>query len=126
MVAAGMEPLGTATIFLIVCLSCLVLSSIWKSGIWRKGKLPPGPFPLPIIGNALQLKAHHFPQALQKLSEKYGPVFTLHFGAERVVVLHGYEAIKEALIDRAEEFVARGKRPFGDKIRRGNGFTIEA
>ncbi|KAH0620185.1 hypothetical protein JD844_020191 [Phrynosoma platyrhinos] len=59
-----------------------------------------------------------------QLSEKYGSVFTLYFGAERVVVLHGYEAIKEALIDRADEFSARGKRPFGDKVTQRKGIVF--
>lgn len=61
-----------------------------------------------------------FPQ----LGEKYGPVFTLHFGAERVVILHGYEAVKEALIDRGEEFAARGSMPLGDRVNQGLGISM--
>ncbi|XP_042300703.1 cytochrome P450 2C19-like [Sceloporus undulatus] len=119
-----MEPLGTTTVLLIVCICCLVLSAIWKSRSHKKGKLPPGPPPLPIIGNALQLKTNHLDQTLSKLSEKYGPVYTLYFGVECVVVLHGYNAIKEALVDRGEEFAARGKLPIGDVVRKGQGIIF--
>ncbi|KAH0620183.1 hypothetical protein JD844_020189 [Phrynosoma platyrhinos] len=63
---AEMEPLGTVAVLLIICISCLLLSAIWKSRTWRKGKLPPGPTPLPFIGNALQLKTNHLDHALHK------------------------------------------------------------
>ncbi|XP_060613157.2 cytochrome P450 2C19-like [Anolis sagrei] len=119
-----MEALGTATLFLVVFISFLVFSVVWKSRALRKEKLPPGPTPLPIIGNILQLKANYLDQAIHKLSQKYGPVFTLYVGMERVVVLHGYDAVKEALIDRADEFSARGKLPLADKINKGKGIIF--
>ncbi|XP_066486704.1 cytochrome P450 2C29-like isoform X2 [Tiliqua scincoides] len=115
-----MEPLGAASVFLTIFLSCLVFLAAWRRSL-KTGKLPPGPAPLPILGNALQLKTNNLCQTLQELGEKYGPAFTLHFGAERVVALYGYEAIKEALIDRGEEFVARGSLPIADKLNRGLG-----
>uniref|UniRef100_A0A803TKM7 unspecific monooxygenase n=1 Tax=Anolis carolinensis TaxID=28377 RepID=A0A803TKM7_ANOCA len=113
-----MEALGITTLFLVVFISCLVFSAVWKSRM-KKEKLPPGPTPLPIIGNILQLKTNYLDQAIHKLSQKYGPVFTMYVGTERVVVLNGYDAVKEALIDRADEFSARGKLPLADKINKG-------
>ena len=41
-------------VVLVLCLSCLLLLSLWKQSS-GKGKLPPGPTPLPILGNILQL-----------------------------------------------------------------------
>uniref|UniRef100_A0A674JR60 Cytochrome P450 family 2 subfamily C member 8 n=1 Tax=Terrapene triunguis TaxID=2587831 RepID=A0A674JR60_9SAUR len=46
---------GAVTIFLALCLSCLLLLSVWKK-MHPGGKLPPGPTPLPFLGNLLQLK----------------------------------------------------------------------
>lgn len=43
-----------------------------------------------------------------QLQDRYGPVFSLHLGPKPVVVLCGYEAIKEALVDNAETFGGRG------------------
>lgn len=48
-------------------------------------------------------------------------MFTLYFGSERVVMLHGYQAVKKALIDRGDEFVSRGKVPVIDKLFKGLG-----
>uniref|UniRef100_A0A8D0BHM2 unspecific monooxygenase n=1 Tax=Salvator merianae TaxID=96440 RepID=A0A8D0BHM2_SALMN len=36
-------------------------------------------------------------------------------------VLHGYEAIKEALIDHGDEFIGRGSLPLADKLFKGQG-----
>lgn len=52
-----MELGGAVTIFLAICLSCLVLLSAWKK-MHQGGKLPPGPTPLPFLGNLLQLKTN--------------------------------------------------------------------
>lgn len=37
------------------------------------------------------------------------------------VVLHGYKAVKEALIDLGEEFSARGSFPLAERISKGHG-----
>ncbi|KAK7805790.1 hypothetical protein U0070_024081, partial [Myodes glareolus] len=80
----------------------------WNS---ERGKLPPGPTPLPIIGNIHQIDVKNIHQSFANFSKIYGPVFTLYFGMKPTVVLHGYEAIKEALISHGEEFSGRGKVP---------------
>jgi hypothetical protein len=53
-----------------------------------------------------------------KFSKVYGPVFTLYLGKKPAVVLHGYKAVKEALIDHGEEFAGRGTFPVADKFIR--------
>ena len=44
-----------------------------------------------------------------QLAERYGPVFTLYLGSQRTVVLHGYKAVKEVLLDYKNEFSGRGE-----------------
>nr|XP_060640769.1 cytochrome P450 2C20-like [Anolis sagrei ordinatus] len=120
-----MEPLGTCTALLVIgIISFLLLSAIWNSKMYRKGTMPPGPTPLPIVGNVLQLKGKHWDKAFSKFSEKYGPVFTLYLGTEPVVVLHGYEAIKEALVDQGNDFSDRPKLPLAEKARKGKGIIF--
>lgn len=46
---------------------------------------------------------------LSQLREKYGQVFTVYMGPRPVVILCGHEAVKEALVDRADEFSGRGE-----------------
>lgn len=58
---------------------------------------------------------------LFQISERYGPVCTVHFGPRRVVVLRGYDAVKEALVDQAEAFSGRGEHPVFDWLFQGYG-----
>ncbi|XP_073209099.1 cytochrome P450 2H2-like isoform X3 [Lepidochelys kempii] len=97
-----MEPLGATSVFLVICVSCLLFLSAWRK-VSGNGKLPPGPVAFPIIGNTLQLNMRNLPQSIHELSAKYGPVFTICLGSQRVVVLYGQEAVKEALIDQGDE-----------------------
>uniref|UniRef100_A0A8C3T8W7 Cytochrome P450 2G1 n=1 Tax=Chelydra serpentina TaxID=8475 RepID=A0A8C3T8W7_CHESE len=64
---------------------------------------------------------HPFPLQLR---DKYGPVFTVLLGSRRVVVLCGHEAVKEALVDHAEEFSGRGGMPTLDRIFHGYGVIL--
>uniref|UniRef100_A0A8C8TMI6 unspecific monooxygenase n=1 Tax=Peromyscus maniculatus bairdii TaxID=230844 RepID=A0A8C8TMI6_PERMB len=110
-------------IVLVLSLSCLLLLSLWRQSSER-GKLPPGPTPLPVIGNFLQIDVKDISQSLTNLSNVYGPVFTLYMGMEPTVVLHGYEAVKEALIDHGEEFAGRGSFPVAERITKGLGIIL--
>ncbi|KAG8552872.1 hypothetical protein GDO81_003118 [Engystomops pustulosus] len=114
-----MEIIGASTLLLIVCIVFIVLSITQAQKGKNKGKLPPGPTPLPILGNILQLDTKEVHKSLIKLSEKYGPVYTIHMGTDPVVVLCSCDAVKEALIDNAEEFSGRGHLPLLDKITSG-------
>ncbi|XP_043331866.1 cytochrome P450 2C9-like [Cervus canadensis] len=108
---------------LVLCLCCLLLLSLWKQSS-GKGKLPPGPTPLPILGNILQLYVKDISKSLTNLSKVYGPVFTLYFGMKPTVVLHGYEVVKEALIDLGEEFSRRGSYPVLQRATKGYGIAF--
>ncbi|XP_029475595.1 cytochrome P450 2G1-like isoform X1 [Rhinatrema bivittatum] len=105
-----MDAAAAQTLFLAGCLSCLLFFFIWRT-VHQRGNLPPGPTPLPILGNLLQIDTNGTSKALMKMSETYGPVFRLYFGPRLTVILCGYEVVKEALIDRGEEFGRRGKMP---------------
>ncbi|NXD49421.1 CP2K1 protein, partial [Corvus moneduloides] len=59
-----------------------------------------------------------------QLSKIYGNVFTVHFGPRRVVVLAGYETIKDALLNHAEEFGERAEIPIFRKMTQGNGIAF--
>ncbi|NXK08892.1 CP2CL protein, partial [Herpetotheres cachinnans] len=115
--------LGAATVVLLVCVACLLSFAAWR-GRSGKGKMPPGPSPLPILGNGLQVKPKNLAKTLQKLSEEYGSVFTVHLGFDPVVVLYGHDVVKEALVDRADEFAARGRMPIGDRANNGLGIIF--
>ncbi|XP_057633374.1 cytochrome P450 2C25-like isoform X3 [Chionomys nivalis] len=109
-----------AVVALVLSLCCLLLLSLWRQSSER-AKLPPGPTPLPVLGNFLQIDVKNVSQCLTNFSKIYGPVFTLYIGMKPTVVLHGYEAVKEALIDHGEEFAGRGSFPIAERVSKGLG-----
>ena len=70
-------------------------------------KLPPGPFPFPIIGNAHKLAADSRHVDLMELEKQYGKVFRLYLGSKLVVVVSGGNALKEVLVTKSAEFAGR-------------------
>ncbi|XP_028710945.1 cytochrome P450 2A8 [Peromyscus leucopus] len=120
MLASGMLLLAVLT-----CLSIMIIMSVWRQ---RRllGKMPPGPTPLPFIGNLLELDTEKFRDSLSKIREQYGPVFTIYLGSRPVVVLWGYDAVKEALIDQAEEFGGRGQQAFLNWFFKGYGVLLSS
>ncbi|XP_054827101.1 cytochrome P450 2H2-like [Eublepharis macularius] len=115
-----MEPWGASSISLLLCATCLFFLLAWRKASGNS-RLPPGPSPLPFLGNLLQLDTKNFPSSVEKLSQKYGPVFTIHLGSKRAVVLYGHEVVKEALLTQGDEFGGRGSSPIIDKTANGTG-----
>ncbi|MFT7810504.1 cytochrome P450 2F2-like [Arapaima gigas] len=73
----------------------------------RPKNFPPGPLPLPFFGNLQHLSLGNPIKNLEKLSERYGKVFSLYIGGKPAVVLNGFQAMKEAMITRAVDFAGR-------------------
>ncbi|XP_070843049.1 cytochrome P450 2K1-like isoform X1 [Chaetodon trifascialis] len=105
---------------LVVLLLIYLVSSLSFSSQEDK-KDPPGPKPLPLLGNLLQLDLGRTYKTLLELSKKYGSVFTVYFGPKKVVVLAGYKTVKEALVNHAEEFGDRDSMQIMDDHCQGHG-----
>ncbi|XP_004710401.1 cytochrome P450 2B4 [Echinops telfairi] len=84
-------------------------------------RLPPGPRPLPFLGNLLQMDRRGLLKSFLRFREKYGDVFTVYLGPRPVVMLCGTEAIREALVDQADAFAGRGKIATVEKTFQGYG-----
>uniref|UniRef100_A0A8C5WLP6 unspecific monooxygenase n=1 Tax=Leptobrachium leishanense TaxID=445787 RepID=A0A8C5WLP6_9ANUR len=88
-----MELFGVTALLLIIC-AVFILATIVRTRRQETARLPPGPTPLPILGNILQFSG----------KEKYGSVYTVYMGMERIVVLCGYDTVKSALIEHGDVF----------------------
>ncbi|EPY77315.1 hypothetical protein CB1_001276010 [Camelus ferus] len=88
------------------------------------GHLPPGPRPLPLLGNILQVDKKGLLKSFLKLQEKYGDVFTVYLGPRPVVVICGTDAVREALVDQAEAFSGRAQIAVVDSVFQGYGVVF--
>ncbi|XP_068105596.1 cytochrome P450 2F2-like [Hyperolius riggenbachi] len=101
----------SSTLLLLVILFVSYIFLTFLMALKERASLPPGPMPLPFIGNLLQIDTNDIGGALMKLKDKYGPIYTLYLGSKPGIVLCGYQAVKEALIDQHEQFADRGDYP---------------
>ncbi|KAF0030181.1 hypothetical protein F2P81_016912 [Scophthalmus maximus] len=110
----------------VVLAAALVAALLWLLSLKSRGhaRLPPGPSGLPVIGNLLQMDKRAPFKTMRKLSESYGPVLTVYLGRQRTVVLVGYDAVKEALVDQADDFTGRAPIPFLNRATKGYGLAI--
>ncbi|XP_065511194.1 cytochrome P450 2G1-like [Caloenas nicobarica] len=119
-----MELAGSLSFLLLFLLLLLLLLLLLGRGRRGGHPLPPGPPALPLLGNLLQLSPTRTLDGLLKLSEKYGPVFTVWLGTRRVLVLCGHAAVREALVDNAEAFAGRGRMPTLESTFHGHGVVF--
>uniref|UniRef100_A0A8C5Q350 Cytochrome P450 n=1 Tax=Leptobrachium leishanense TaxID=445787 RepID=A0A8C5Q350_9ANUR len=114
---------GDFTLLMVLCISCLFLFLGVKKYFWKNRNLPPGPRPLPILGNVLDLRGDYV-KTLKKFGRTYGDVCTIYLGSRPVIVVTGYKAVKEILIDRADDFLARGEMPSLDSYYKNYGVAF--
>ncbi|XP_053479605.1 cytochrome P450 1A1 [Ictalurus furcatus] len=101
-------PISVSESLVAIATICTVYLLLWVT----RTKIPeglqplPGPKPLPLIGNVLELGRNpHL--SLTAMSKHYGPVFQIQIGTRPVAVLGGSEVVRQALIKQGEEFSGR-------------------
>lgn len=87
----------TIVLLLSIVLTCTyVLTATLYRRKSATSRLPPGPYPFPIIGNIFQLGSHPH-QTLTNLSQTYGPLMSLKLGTVTTIVVSSPKIAKEML-----------------------------
>ncbi|XP_069832035.1 cytochrome P450 2K6-like [Dendropsophus ebraccatus] len=111
--------------YFVLVLTLLYILNVLKS--WNKNDVrnyPPGPRCLPLIGNLHQMDLRKLDVTLLELAKKYGPVYSVRMGMRRIVVLAGYETVKDALVNHAEDFGERGVPTVFKTLDKGMGMIF--
>ncbi|KAK6375934.1 hypothetical protein LTS17_007756 [Exophiala oligosperma] len=98
---------ASATILLLLCLGRRLLPS--KS----RPHLPPGPPRLPFIGNLHQAPQVYPWRVYQEWTKQYGPVFSLQYGMNTIIMLGTYQAAHELLNKRSHIYSSRPRAVMG-------------
>ncbi|XP_070109858.1 cytochrome P450 2D14 isoform X4 [Equus caballus] len=102
------ETLGPLAVAVAIFL--LLVDLMHRRQRWAP-RYPPGPMPLPGLGNLLQVNLQDTLCCLTPLRRRFGDVFSLQLAWTPVVVLNGLAAIREALVHRGEDSSDRPRFP---------------
>ncbi|XP_059103410.1 cytochrome P450 2D20-like [Peromyscus eremicus] len=109
--------LWSVVIFTVVFL--LLVDLMYRRKFWS-ARYPPGPVPLPGLGNLLQVDFQNMPYSLYKLQQRYGDVFSLQMAWKPVVVVNGLKAVREVLVNCGEDTSDRPPMPIYDHLGYGH------
>ncbi|XP_045788024.1 geraniol 8-hydroxylase-like [Trifolium pratense] len=111
---------------LIIVLTCVTIYVFLRSflAIIKKPnyKLPPGPTPLPIIGNLLELgeKPH---KSLAKLAKIHGPIMSLKLGQVTTIAISSADMAKEVLLTN-DQFLSNRPIPQSVSVHNHEHFSL--
>ncbi|KAM4642703.1 cytochrome P450 2F2-like [Discoglossus pictus] len=113
-----------SSLVVLVAFIVFVVIRVFVKQTWIRRRLPPGPFPLPVLGNFLQIYKQGIVPYLVKMGDMYGSVCTVHIGSRPTVILTGYQVVKEALVDLGDAFVGRGAIPVFERLFENSSLTL--
>ncbi|XP_069508841.1 cytochrome P450 2D17-like isoform X2 [Ambystoma mexicanum] len=99
--------LGLFLATFLLCLRFLKRRKSWSAAL-------PGPPSRPFVGNLLQVDFDNLPKSFTQLSKKYGNIFRFQFVWKNLLVVNGFEAVKETIIN--EDTVDRPSLPLLKQI----------
>ncbi|EFP10047.1 CRE-CYP-33E1 protein [Caenorhabditis remanei] len=113
---------------ILLIIGSLIFLYLFDLFYWKRRNLPPGPLPLPLIGNLYLMTDAVKPgyKMYEKLKEEYGPVFTFWLASLPMVTVTDWKLIKQHFIKDGGSFVGRPEFPISIEIRKGAFGIIES
>nr|XP_034958738.1 cytochrome P450 2J5-like [Zootoca vivipara] len=108
----------------LIALLVVLLIMLYLKQLQSNRHYPPGPLQLPLIGAIWLFGFKIHENALIQLGKQYGNIFTIWVGHVPIVVLSGFQAVKEALTDYSEELDERPQSPFLLSLTKGKGIAL--
>uniref|UniRef100_A0A1I7XYA9 Cytochrome P450 n=1 Tax=Steinernema glaseri TaxID=37863 RepID=A0A1I7XYA9_9BILA len=113
---------------------CCVLLVVFLALFWwirstKRKDLPPGPTPLPFLGNAHQLfwaflNGRSHVDVYVEWKKKYGNVYTMYVGPFHIVIIADYKTTMEAFVRNGEHHAARPPFYMFNTVRNDRGVTF--
>ncbi|KAK7796564.1 hypothetical protein U0070_023717 [Myodes glareolus] len=109
---------GLWSVVLFTAIFLLLVDLMHRRKFWT-ARYPPGPVPLPGLGNLLQVDFENMPYSLHKLRQRYGDMFSLQMAWKPVVVINGLKAVREVLVTCGEDTSDRPPVPIFNHLGYG-------
>uniref|UniRef100_A0A8D2PR25 Cytochrome P450 2J6 n=1 Tax=Zosterops lateralis melanops TaxID=1220523 RepID=A0A8D2PR25_ZOSLA len=101
---------------ILIALVLFLLSAQFLNLQWKSRGFPPGPIPFPIIGSVWWINF--------RLAKTYGNICTLWMGHRPMVVLYGFQAVKNGLTNNSEDVSGRLQTFIFNKMADGKGILV--
>ncbi|GMR45160.1 hypothetical protein PMAYCL1PPCAC_15355, partial [Pristionchus mayeri] len=98
---------------------------LFRELYWKRRNYPPGPTPLPLIGNMISIiKAFPGISKFKEWKERYGPIYTYWLGPWPIVTVNDYDLVHEMFVNDGETYADRVPFSSVSEVYRGGCFGI--
>lgn len=87
---------------LLLPILAIIVHDVW---LWKR--MPPGPPPIPFLGNKRQVPSRHPWIKFQEWSQTYGPMFTIWFGRRPTVIISDPHVAVALMEKRSQKYSSR-------------------